>query len=196
MAAAIQRALERLYQLDRVADVDEYVTFAAEDGEREALLVREIGSEMELSLRLPALAKKEFDAGERDLDPLCQIIEGVSHFVYLADRARACREATQLEMELQAEVDKYVVLAASLGAVEPRSSALLRARLYDDVSYAHEPDTELGQRYRIANYLAGKFVRGLERDYLAARRYRELHARLRAFYRMGQEEKLRVGRAA
>jgi hypothetical protein len=99
-------------------------------------------------------------------------------------------------MELQAEVDKYVVLAASLGVIDLRSSARLRARLYDEVSFSHDAETELGERYRMANALAGRFVRRLERDYLAARRYPEMHASLRAFYRMGQEEKLRVGRAA
>jgi hypothetical protein len=196
VAGAVQRALERLYQLDRVADIDPFVT-PAEAGEREALLVREVGGDLEMSVRLPALARKEFDAAkDLDLDPLCQIIEGVSHFVYLADRAQACREATQLEMELQAEVDKYVVLAASLGVIDLRSSARLRARLYDEVSFSHDAETELGERYRMANALAGRFVRRLERDYLAARRYPEMHASLRAFYRMGQEEKLRVGRAA
>jgi hypothetical protein len=195
LAGAVQRALERLYQLDRVADVDAFVT-SAEAGEREALFVREVGGELELELRLPALARKEFDAGsDPDLDPLCQIIEGVSHFVYLADRACVSREATQLEMELQAEVDKYVVLASSMGGLDLRSSARLRSRLYDDVSFAHEAETELGERYRMANALAGRFVRKLERDYVAGARYPEMRACLRAFYRMGQEEKLRVGRA-
>jgi hypothetical protein len=196
LAGAIQRALERLYQLDRVADVDGFVTSAA-TGEREALLVREVDGEMEISLRLPPLGRPDFDlANAADLDPVCQIIEGVSHFVYLADRAQADREATQLEMELQAEVDKYVVLAASLGSIDAPTSARLRARLYDEVSFAHGAETELGQRYRIANALAGRFVRRLENDYIAARRYRDLHRTLRNFYRMGQEEKLRVGRAA
>jgi hypothetical protein len=196
VAGAVQAALERMYQLDRIADVDEFVTPAAA-GERETLFVREVGGDLELALRLPPLARREFDAAcDGDLDPLCQIIEGVSHFVYLADRARAGREATQLELELQAEVDKYVVLAASLGAIDSSSSARLRARLYDEVTFAHAAETELGERYRMANDLAGKFVRRLEREYLASRRYPELHACLRAFYRMGQEEKLRVGRAA
>jgi hypothetical protein len=190
LAMAVQHGLERLYQLDGLAEVDPFVT-SAETGEREVLLVRQVGGDIEVSLRLPTLGGSELE-----LDPLCQIIEGVSHFVYLADRARSGREATQLEMELQAEVDKYVILAASLGAVDPPASARLRARLYDQVRFSHDAETELGERYRMANELASKFVRRLERDYLASRRYGEMHACLRDFYRMGQEEKLRVGRAA
>lgn len=197
VAAAIQGALETLYQLDRVADVNAFVTPGG-DGEREALFVREIeDGTVEMALRLPALARREFDvSSDDDLDPLCQIIEGVSHFVYLAERARGDREATQLEMELQAEVDKYVILASALGRLDERTSARLRARLYEAVAFEHAEGTELGDRYRIANALAARFVFRLERVYVRARRFRELHGELRRFYRMGQEEKLRTGRAA
>jgi hypothetical protein len=197
VAVAVQRGLERLYQLDRVADVDAFVTGGA-DGEREALFVREDEhGTVEMALRLPALARSEFDVTtDDDLDPLCQIIEGVSHFVYLAERARRDREATQLELELQAEVDKYVILASALGKLEERTSARLRARLYETVSFEHAEGTELGDRYRIANALAARFVFRLERVYVRPQRFRELHRELRRFYRMGQEEKLRAGRAA
>lgn len=204
MAAAVQRALERLYQLDRVADVNAFVQ-PAQEGEREALLVREgDDGSVEMALRLPLLGRRELDiVGDRDLDPLCQIIEGVSHFVYLTDRAEGGRVATQLEMELQAEVDKYVILAGALlstptssRALDARSSAQLRTRLYEAVSFEHPEGTELGERYRIANHLAARFVWSLERRYLASRRFGEMRGELRRFYRMGQEEKLRVGRAA
>jgi hypothetical protein len=197
LAAAVQKALERLYQLERVADINAFVQ-PADEGEREALLVRESrDGTVEMALRLPPLGRRDIDVTrDADLDPLCQIIEGVSHFVYLTDRADCGREATQLEMELQAEVDKYVVLAASLGSLDERSSARLRERLYEAVSFEHAEDTELGERYRIANGLAHRFVLGLEQRYLPRRRFGEMRGELRRFYRMGQEEKLRVGRAA
>jgi hypothetical protein len=201
VATAIQKALERTYQLDRVADVDAFVQPAL-DGEREALLVRESDDgTVEVELRLPLLGERELDVtGDQDLDPLCQIIEGVSHFVYLTDRAEGGRVATQLEMELQAEVDKYVILAgaihASPGALHPRSSERLRRRLYETVSFQHPEGTELGDRYRIANHLAARFVRSLEQRYLASGQFVEMRGELRRFYRMGQEEKIRVGRAA
>jgi hypothetical protein len=197
VAAAVQRSLERLYQLERVADVKAFVQPAG-DGEREVLLVREgEDGSVEMALRLPNLGKRDLDvAADADLDPLCQIIEGVSHFVYLADRAHGGREATQLEMELQAEVDKYVVLAASLGALDERRSARLRARLYEAVSFEHDPDTEQGERYRLANELAARFVFRLEKRYLAEQKFGEMRGELRRFFRMGQEDKLRLGRAA
>lgn len=196
IASAVQRSLERLYGIDRVADVHDFIELA-EGGARETLFVREAeDGTLEMSLRLPPLARKVFEVdSSADLDPLCQLIEGVSHFVYLAERARVDREATQLEMELQAEVDKYVVLAASLGKMEVRHSEALRARLYDSVSFNDAEGSELGDRYRIANDLAGKFVRRLERDFIAKGRYPELRQQLRLFFHMGQEEKMRFSLA-
>ena len=196
LAMTVQKALERLYQIEGVPHVDAFLR-AAEHGEREALFVREAeDGTLEMSLRVPMLARRAFEVEDGDLDPLCQLIEGVSHFVYLAERAKSDREATQLEMEMQAEVDKYVVLAASLDELSVQRSGVLRARLYERVTFEHVEGSELGDRYRIANDTAAKFVRRLEREFVQARRFPELRTELRRFFRMGQEEKLRVVRAA
>ena len=194
LATRVQDGLERLYRLDRVVDVGDFVK-GADAGEREALLLRESDDgALEMSLRLPSL-----DA-EAGLDALCQIIEGVSHFVYVVERARAGREATQLELELQAEVDKWVVLAASIHSFDARRSATLRARLFEDFVFLHDETSEAGrelaERYRVANDVAHRFVRRLERDYVGRERFGELRAELRVFFHIGQEGKLRLGRAA
>jgi len=188
LAARVQGALERVYRLDRVADVEDYLSEARD---REALLVREAeDGAIEIRLCLPAI---EIEAS---LDAICQVIEGVSHFVYVVERARLQRETTQLELELQAEVDKWVVLAESIGAFDAERSALLRERLYERVAFEHDEGTEIGQRYRMANESAHRFVRRLEREYLSRERHSELREELRRFFHVGQEEKLRLGRAA
>jgi hypothetical protein len=184
LAARVQSGLERLYRLDRAADVDAFVR-AAEHGEREALFLREASDGvLEMQVRLPSL--------EGGLDPVCQIIEGVSHFVYLADRASRGREATQLELELQAEVDKYVVLAASIDGFDEDASRELRERLYDAVTFMHAPESEEGERYRLANDHARRFTARLERDYVKRARFSELHRELRRFFHAGQSDKLRA----
>ncbi len=184
LASRIQRGLENLYRLDRAADVDAFVTAAAE-GEREGLLVRETEGGLELRLQLPKLA-------EGELDPICQIIEGVSHFVYIAHRASRDRATTQLELELQAEVDKYVVLAASIESFDAETSRRLRGRLYEGVAFVHPPDSEQGERYRVANDRAHRFTGRLEREFVARARYGELRDELRRFFHMSQGEKLRA----
>lgn len=184
LASRIQRGLENLYRLERAANVDDYVASAC-DGEREGLFVRESEGTLEIQLRLPRL---DSDA----LDPICQIIEGVSHFVYLADRASQDRATTQLEMELQAEVDKYVVLAASLESFDERSSRRLRDQLYRRVAYLHATDTVEGERYRVANERAHRFTGRLERELVAPRRFTQLRSELRRFFHLSQTEKLRA----
>jgi hypothetical protein len=197
LAVRVQAALERLYRLDRVANVEDFVRDAA-TGEREALLLRQgADGDLEVSVMLPALP----DLGEDlALDTLCQIIEGVSHFVYVVERARLGRGATQLELELQAEVDKWVVLAASMRSFDARGSAELRARLYEDFVFLHDErrddEREVAERYRVANDAAHGFVRRLERQFIGPARFGELHAELWRFYHIGQEGKLRLGRAA
>jgi hypothetical protein len=207
LAKRVQVALERMYRIERVADVGDFLR-GADGGEREALLMREADDgAIELMLRLPQLgphpdaggggpAERGPGQGNPPLDAFCQIIEGVSHFVYVAERARTKRETTHLELELQAEVDKWVVLAASIRAFDIGCSAALRARLYEQVSFEHDKQTELGERYRVANDAAHRFVRRLERDYVGHERYPEMRTELRHFFHVGQEEKLRLGRAA
>lgn len=190
LAKRVQGALERLYAIDRVLELDSYVVLGAA-GEREALFVREGGDgELELSLRIPS------GADAKALDGTCQIIEGVSHFVYLTHRAHRDQETTQLELELQAEVDKYVVLAASIESFDARRSEVLRARLYNEVSFSHGRETEEGERYRTANGLARKFTGHLERKFVARRNYGEMRRELRRFFHAAQSDKLAVARAA
>ena len=57
-------------------------------------------------------------------------------------------------------------------------------------------DRELAERYRVANDAAHGFVRRLERQYVGPARFGELHAALWRFFHVGQEDKLRLGRAA
>lgn len=186
LAGRIQRGLENLYRLDRAADVDDFVAHAG-DGEREGLLVKETDGCLEVRLHLPKLDER----GE-NLDPICQIIEGVSHFVYISDRASHDRATTQLELELQAEVDKYVILAASIDGFDETRSHQLRTRLYDRVAYVHAEGTLEGDRYRVANERARRFTGRLERDLIARARWGDLRDELRRFFHMSQSEKLRA----
>jgi hypothetical protein len=190
MAADMQAGLERVYRLDRVVDVGDYV-LGAEQGEREALLVREADDgALEMAVRLPVL---DDDAS---LDGVCQIIEGVSHFVALVERARAGRTTTHLELEVQAEVDKWLLLAGSMRRFDLARSEALRERLYERVTFCDAEASESGERYRTANDAAHGFVRRLERRYVAEARFAEMRAELRRFFHGSQEDKLRLARTA
>ena len=48
------------------------------------------------------------------MECFCLALEGVSHFLYLIWNASFDRSVTLLEMELQAEIDKFVMLGIFL----------------------------------------------------------------------------------
>jgi hypothetical protein len=109
----------------------------------------------------------------------------VSHFVYVANRARQELPSTQLELELQAEVDKFVLLVLEQLPYDRGEALEVHEQLYERVRFLHAAGTEQGDRYRVANGLAARFVRRLLGSGGSA-----AHAALRRFYRAGQAEKI------
>ncbi len=178
IACKVQTLIERFYGIDHVADVTDYIERG--DGREQLLVHRADDGAVELRLELPRI--------DENLDGVCQIIEGVSHFVYVARRASQDRTTTALELEIQAEVDKYVVLAGDLETLDVDRSARLRHRLYERVTFTN---ALLEERYRLANDTALRFTRRLERTHVAERRHSALRNELNAFFACGQEGKLR-----
>jgi hypothetical protein len=195
LPARIQAQLARWYHIEDAPSVDPFIEAA--DGGRETLFVRDEGGALELLLCLPRSAiERAPGAPGPSFDELCQVIEGVSHFLYLAERARRELPATQLELELQAEVDKYVFLSHGDAVFHPGRAARVRARLFDRVTYLHAADTEQGARYRMANSLAARFARRLEAIFTRQGRAEPMRAALLRFYGAGQAEKIELAQAA
>ncbi|HKQ70343.1 MAG TPA: hypothetical protein VJT73_13430 [Polyangiaceae bacterium] len=187
----MQRRLERFYRLEESPAVGPFLREAG-SGEREAVRIRDGEEGLEIEVVAPVLSS---DA-QPSLDGVCQLIEGVSHFVYVADRARRMLPATQLELELQAEIDKYVLLVLRRAPFDAGAARTMHARLYEHVRFCHAEGTEEGDRYRLANDLAARFVRRLEHLYAEKGRHADLRNALARFYAMGQAEKLQYARAA
>jgi hypothetical protein len=177
----LQKRLERFYHLEETPDVRAFVRERVEAEGREALLLREREGELEMALVVPA------SGAANEGDDFLQLAEGVSHFVYVANRARQELPATQLELELQAEVDKFVLLVLEQTPYDRGEAFQVHARLYERVTFLHAAGTELGDRYRTANDLAARFVRRL-----LSHGHETTGAALRRFYRAGQAEKIRL----
>jgi hypothetical protein len=185
LARRIQERIETFYGLEPGPHIGDFVRSNG-DGARESLVVRQGSDGIELMLFVPELS------GPSSLDERMQLVEGVSHFVYLAERARVGLQVTVLELELQAEVDKFVLLAfdgtrPSLDAAEGICHALFRR-----VRYVHAAGTESGERYRLANDLAAR----ISKRVFGTRARSEARRWLMRFYRSGQTEKIRLARAA
>ena len=97
-----------------------------------------------------------------------------------------------MELELQAEVDKFVCCALLLGGASRgrHQMAGLRRRLYHDVEFAGDLDADEHDRYRAANSAAGRYASTLDARYVAPDRMPAMLEELRWFYRQGLDGKL------
>jgi len=147
--------------------------------------VRESDAAVELALVVPTEAP--LDGAN---DTWLQLLEGVSHFVYVVERVRTGLPTTQLELELQAEVDKFVLLGLEPGFDRVRARRL-HTHLFEGGRFLDAAGTEAGERYRLANDLAARLA-----SRLLGRDFGESRALLRRFYRAGQTDKIALARAA
>jgi hypothetical protein len=186
-----QRRLEAIYQLEPTPAIAPFVRIEA-DGGREHLIVRQSADQLELVVLLPEASVQALMANrpEREMDAYLSAIEGISHFIHLAELARVQLPTTLLELELQAEVDKFAILTDA--PLETGTLQDLHRRLYEDVRYLHAEATELGQRYRLANDLAAKLWSQL----IPQGQTPATRSVLRRFYRASQADKIRMVRAA
>ena len=168
----------------------------------EELLVHEDGDALELALFLApellaalnpysmttlAPALRTYTGA---LDAYCQVAEGVSHFMYLARTAGEGRTVSLLELEAQAEVDKFAsCLLHRWGAGDTRWAQTLQHRLFEDIHFSAQLSPAEKWRYEEANRLARGYCRRLT-PFVSERRLDRLLTALRYSYRLGAEAKL------
>jgi hypothetical protein len=206
----VQRGLEALYRVDTGVEIGDFVVgaelrdaLAPARRPREQLLVCEADGEMALALFIDPRVISNLNShdparrlGDHNFGDFLLAVEGVSHFIYAIRCARAERPVTQLELELQAEVDKYVTCLLTTEPDREVSSAL-RRRLFDDIHYEPDLDHDEHARYRAANDNAQRYATWLEQVFVVPRRIPEMLAELRRFYRLGLAAKLgTIARAA
>jgi hypothetical protein len=129
-----------------------------------------------------------------NLPDYCTALEGVSHFHYVTWSAGCDRRVSLLELELQAEVDKYAsALSLMLAQREGRFPAELFRRLFEGASLLPHLDAAERSRYAEAHRCAARFCQRLEERFLRRRQARPaaMLAELRSFYRLGRHAKLR-----
>ena len=130
---------------------------------------------------------------DSNLADYCTALEGVSHFVYSTWRLEYDLPVSLLELETQAEVDKYAItvflLAAQQGGGYP---AQVHPRLFDRVSFDVRLRPEQAERYLTAHRCAARYCRRLERTFVnrGVARIEALVRELRKFYRLSASAKL------
>ena len=167
----------------------------------EQLLVAEHDDGMALGLFLEPAVLARLDAANplavlngANLADYWTALEGVSHFLYLTWNAGHDRSVSLMELELQAEVDKYVTTVLLLRAQDPtRFPAELHRVLFERARVSGILAGERRGLYRRANQYAARFCRRLAQLLQPAGAHAQALARteLRRFYRLTNAMKLR-----
>ncbi len=207
----LQSLLGRLYDVDMNYDVYDFLVTDRRDLQgaapvndtrtlEEQLLLAETPDGAGIALYLDASLLRRLEGDdpvgeltESNLADYCTALEGVSHFVYSTWRLHRDLPVSLLELETQAEVDKYAVtvflLADQQGGDYP---AQVHARLFDRVSFDARLEPDQYHRYRTAHRCAAHYCRRLERRFVSRgqARIEALVRELRKFYRLGSAAKL------
>ena len=185
----IQNNLQRLYQLEVDQNVEDFLTGEGDTG-KETLWIRNNGKELQIALFIdPAILQKlkrqnPFrQINGKNLNAFLIAVEGVSHFVYFLKKAVAKKPVTRLEMELQAEVDKYLLCVFLFFQQEGKVPSFLFAALFENIRLASD-------LYQEANRLASKFCARLDRDYLRTHRWPKVLEKARHFYNLDHWAKI------
>jgi hypothetical protein len=205
----IQSLLERIYDVPLAQDVAQFLLsdrsalpaeFRASPAD-EQLLVADGSDELAIGLFLEPGVLARLDAANphqaldgANLADYWTALEGVSHFVYLAWNAGHDRAVSLHELELQAEVDKYVATALLLRSQDPtRFPIELHRVLFERARVSEALAGERAGMYRRANQYAARFCRHLGGLLApAGARARSLATtELRRFYRLTNAMKMR-----
>ena len=104
---------------------------------------------------------------DANVDAFAILVEELDHFLVIAERFRAHAAMTLLELELHANVTKYLVLRMFLGKLRAPArpseadAAWIRHHLFHAGDFA-ETDADLRWRYRQAARLAARYVSRLD----------------------------------
>jgi len=193
---AARRGFPGLVMEDRAAAVGSGV---AAEGAR--VLVRESSGSVAARIYYPDALIRRLEQcpparglTDANIDAFATFVEELDHFLLLAERVRLRRSVTLLELEMHANVTKYLVCALfrAAGRVDGRKAPLpaedrlwLYWHLFEKITFA-EPDPRVQARYRAASRFARRFLGGLDEAPSPAARLE----RLRLFHDATHEQKL------
>jgi len=151
-------------------DVD-FDAAGAADGQGARTVIRETAAGVRASVYFPDAMIRRLEQSppqrgldESNVDAFAVFVEELDHLLLLGERARQAREVRLVELELHANLSKYLVLsrflAGSTGRVKASDRAWLRHRLFDGVVY-REPCPEIRSRYESAARLAVHLIDAL-----------------------------------
>jgi hypothetical protein len=207
MLSDLQKHLSNIYQVETGYDVSDFLVTdptlarilggdALISNTDESVLLAEDGEGMALSVYLDSQTLGRLGRDNplhalkaSNLNDLWTVLEGISHFNYLVWSAGHDRSVTLLELEMQAEIDKFIstwLMAQDQEECEFANS--LHGWLFDKVRFRPELSEGENERYKTANDYAARFCHGLVKR-LRTNGDKALFE-LRRFYRLKQSDKI------
>lgn len=127
---------------------------------------------------------------EENLEDFWKALEGVSHFTYYAWNALAEKSVTLLEMELQAEVDKFISTIVLLHQQDGNATPNLHRWLFSLVKFDERLSEDELTRYQDANYYAAKYCLKLAPQLAQWTACADINKELCEFYSYSQPDKI------
>ena len=205
-----QEQLQSIYEIDIVHSVHDFLItdkqladiLSCQDNARdtdESLLIAEHEDGLSLSLYISADVFKQLENAhpinlvhKGKYSEFCLMLEGVSHFLYIIWNADHKKKVTLFEMELQAEVDKFVMLQSLIDNETKHDDVIyLRNWLFEKNGFDDKLNNVELERYKQANFYAGKYCMSRQQKFKLHDLNNNLLNELRRFYRLGQEDKIR-----
>ncbi len=207
LLSSIQKNLESIYEISVPQNVDDFLitdkqmanlllNSSIDEDVLEQLLVSPQDNCLDISLYLDLDLIKRLgedypspNTSKKDLHDFWVALEGVSHFLYLVWNANYDRPVSQLELELQAEVDKFVSTTAVIGLEKDNASMQeVWSLLFSQPKYKKNLARDHLTRYQKANAYASLYCQNLMA--MQHKTTRCLHNELRRFYRLNQRAKI------
>ncbi len=184
VAAEVARAARRLGEVYRLG-----LRFEPERFLIDACAARELFSELRPRSGLLVLEEAQelhcaLYIDPADAENADTIAEETSHLVCVAWHAAQERRVSSLALELQSEVDRYL-----LARLDGREAL----RHFRDFAWADWLGPAERERYATAHHAAQRYCAALEERYPCREHTGALLAELRHYYRADQERKLRAG---
>jgi len=110
--------------------------------------------------------------------------EEISHFRYFVFHTHQKREVSQLELEFQGEIDKFLLLYLLSQQYEKSFQTL-----FEHFSFPSSLTKEESERYETAHQLAKEFIQKRKSCFTSSLEFSNLLKELRAHYRMSPEER-------
>jgi len=216
LVESVQGLLERTYDIDRRIEIGRFIIgdagyrrFYTSERPRTIpegsaclaqTLVRETDEGLRACIYYPdrlvrSLERRppQYGLCEENVDAFATLVEELDHLLLLADRLQRLRPLSLFELELQANVSKYLVVARFLagqqGHLGDEQRLWVRHHLFDKVVYT-DTNPRVRRRYQDAARFAVKFI-----DFVRVLRPQRRIEILRRFHAAGVHQKIELAEA-